>query len=188
MKPKTVLIKKYENRRLYDSTNSRYVNLDEVAQMVKDGQEIQVVDAATGEDLTRLVLTQIIAENAKAPDSAFPIDVLRQMVIATGKATQEGTMKYMQTVLEMYQNAFRAMSPPLNPFEFMRPAPANPQTSSSTAAAGQASSRRPSPDESAGGDEVGDLKQRVQELESLVSRMAGRKPRSKRNPARRRAP
>ena len=101
-----VVIKKYENRRLYDSATSRYINLDEVAQMVKEGRNVQVVDAATGKDLTRLVLTQIIAEDAKAPDSAFPLDILRQMVIASGKATQESTLKYMRALLEMYHRDF----------------------------------------------------------------------------------
>lgn len=187
MKPKTVLIKKYENRRLYDSTNSRYVNLEEVAQMVKEGLEVQVLDAATGEDLTRLVLTQIIAESAKAPDSAFPVDVLRQMVIATGKATQEGTLKYMQAVLDMYQNAFRAMSPPLNPFDFMR--------ASRTAQEAAPGPRKASPpvgpsvpETHGGGAEVDELRQRVQELEAMVSKMASRKPRARRRPGRQRMP
>ena len=57
MNRKPVIIKKYENRRLYDTTNSRYINQDEVAQMLQSGYDVQVVDAATGEDLTRLVLT-----------------------------------------------------------------------------------------------------------------------------------
>src|SRR5579872_548455 len=104
MAQKTVVIKKYENRRPYDSTDSRYVNLEEVAQMLQRGQDIRVVDAATGEDITRLILTQIIVENAKAPDSAFPLDVLRQMVVASGRATQETTLKYTKAVLDMYQN------------------------------------------------------------------------------------
>ena len=78
MDQKTVVIKKYENRRLYDTTNSRYVNLEEVAQLVQSGKDVQVVDAATGEDLTRLVLTQIIVEDAKTPNSNFPLDVLRR--------------------------------------------------------------------------------------------------------------
>src|ERR1700693_1427374 len=121
MNRKPVVIKKYENRRLYDTTNSRYINQDEVAQMLKNGYEVQVVDAATGEDLTRLVLTQIIVEQAKAPDSAFPLDILRQMVVASSRVTQESTLKYMKTVVDMYQNAYRAMTPPLNPFEFMQP-------------------------------------------------------------------
>ena len=72
METKAVLIKKYENRRLYDTTNSRYVNLDEVAQMLQRGEDVKVVDAATGEDITRLILTQIIVEDAKTTDSELP--------------------------------------------------------------------------------------------------------------------
>src|SRR5580692_4787672 len=105
MKPKSILIKKYENRRLYDATNSRYVNLDEVAKMMQNGDSVRVVDSTTGEDITRLILTQIIVEDAKAPDSSFPLDVLRQMVIASGKAGQESTLKYMKAMLDFYQKS-----------------------------------------------------------------------------------
>ena len=97
MQPHKVIIKKYENRRLYDTAGSRYVNLEEVAQMVRDGTDVQVVDAATGEDLTRLILTQIIMEEAKGRDSAFPLDMLRQMVMTSGATSQEALLKYMKT-------------------------------------------------------------------------------------------
>jgi len=179
MNRKTVVIKKYGNRRLYDTTNSRYINQDEVAEMVQEGRDVQVVDAATGEDLTRLVLTQIIVEHAKEPDSAFPLDILRQMVVACGKATQENTLKYTKAVLDMYQNAYRAIAPPLNPFEFIQapgasrpaaaPAPWNSQTVEDSSAA---SSARPHTNEPTGVDE---LKRRIDELESLVSRLGARK-------------
>ena len=119
MRPKSILIKKYENRRLYDATNSRYVNLDEVAKMMQNGGSVRVVDVTTGEDITRLILTQIIVEDAKTPDSTFPLDVLRQLVIASGKASQESALQYMKAVLEISQNAYRAMAPPFNPFEFI---------------------------------------------------------------------
>jgi polyhydroxyalkanoate synthesis repressor PhaR len=155
MNRKTVVIKKYENRRLYDTTNSRYINQDEVAQMLKNGYEVQVVDAATGEDLTRLVLTQIIVEQAKAPESAFPLDILRQMVVASSRATQESTLKYMKGVLDMYQNAYRAMTPPLG-FEFM-PSPSSPGPAPATG-------------KESGGGEVDELKRRLAELESLISK------------------
>ena len=127
MAPKVVVIKKYENRRLYDTTNSRYVNLDEVAQLLQAGNEVQVIDAVSGEDITRLILTQIIVEDAKAPDSSFPLDLLRQMVVASGRATQENSLKYMKAMLDVYQNAYRAMTPPLNPFEFMQNLRPNPR-------------------------------------------------------------
>jgi len=116
----TIIIRKYENRRLYDTSKSRYVNLDEVARMVRDGVDIQVIDAANGEDLTRLILTQIIVEEAKEPDSTLPLDMLRQMVIASGKMTQEGVLNYAKTMVDMYQNATRAFSPSLTPFDLFQ--------------------------------------------------------------------
>jgi polyhydroxyalkanoate synthesis repressor PhaR len=61
----TIVIKKYGNRRLYNTFDSRYVNLDEIAALVREGKQVQVIDAKTGEDLTRVTLTQIITEDAK---------------------------------------------------------------------------------------------------------------------------
>jgi polyhydroxyalkanoate synthesis repressor PhaR len=183
MNRKKVIIKKYGNRRLYDTTNSRYINQDEVAEMVRDGRDVQVVDAATGEDLTRLVLTQIIVENAKEPGSAFPLDILRQMVVAYGRATQENTLKYTKAVLDMYQNAYRAIAPPLNPFEFIQgpgaPPPAVPQApwGSRTAPGSPTADTHREKDETVGVDE---LKQRIEELESLVSQLAHGKTERKR--------
>ena len=164
MATKTILIKKYENRRLYDTTNSRYVNLDEVAGMLQRGDDVRVVDAATGEDITRLILTQIIVEDAKTPDSTFPLDFLRQMVIASGRASQEGALKYMKAMLDMYQNTYRAIAPPVSPFDFMAMAGRG-QTSSPVEATVSAR-----PDSS----EVDDLKRRLADLEA---RLAGKKPR-----------
>jgi len=172
---KPVIIKKYENRRLYNTNDSRYVNLDEVARMVQEGHDVKVLDAATGEDLTRLVLTQIIVEHAKGPESTFPLDVLRQMVVASGKATQENTLKYMRALVEMYQGAFRAMSPALNPFDFMRPmprsAPAPPEARGEESRP-QAGFPMGEPSDSS---EVEELRQRLEELEGMVSRIKRKK-------------
>ena len=71
MDPKTLIIKKYENRRLYNTATSQYINQDQVAQMVRDGHDVRVVDAATGEDLTRLILAQIVVEDAKSAGFRF---------------------------------------------------------------------------------------------------------------------
>ena len=86
MMPGAVIIRKYPNRRLYDTSSGRYVNLEDVAQLIRSGAEVQVVDARTGEDLTRVVLTQIIVEDAKGQPAALPLDLLRQLVMATDKA------------------------------------------------------------------------------------------------------
>ena len=176
MDRRPIVIKKYENRRLYDTTNSRYINQDEVAQMLREGYDVQVVDAATGEDLTRLVLTQIIVEQAKAPNSAFPVDILRQMVMASSRATQESTLKYMQAVMDMYQNAYRTMAPPMNPFEFMAGMPGR------SGAAGESATTTAEPARGggkSGAGEVDELKRRVAELESLVSKRGKQKKKKK---------
>lgn len=151
-----VIIKKYENRRLYDTAGSRYVNLEDVAQMVRDGTEVQVLDASTGEDLTRLILTQIIMEDAKGRDSAFPLDVLRQMVMTSGANSQEALLKYMKTMLDMYQNAYRAFSPAATPLDFMQTMMGNPWQAQ--------------PQETPKADsEVEALRRRVEELERMFA-------------------
>ncbi len=154
-----ILIKKYENRRLYDTVNSRYVNLDEVASFLQKGYEVRVVDALSGQDITRLVLTQIIVEDAKAPNSTFPIEVLRQMVIASGRATQTGARLYMQAFSDFYERSLRAMTPP--PFPFPGPPQSSPPA---TAATG--------PEPGTPEASMDDLKRRLAELEALVARLS----------------
>jgi|SRR5208282_503235 len=190
MNRQTVVIRKYENRRLYDTSESRYVNLDEVAQMVREGKDVQVKDAATGEDLTRLVLTQIIVERAKAADSDFPLDVLRQMVVASGRATQETMLKYMKAAVDMYQDAYRAISPAFNPFEFTPPPSAShaapmqaPPFARAEEAAPEAGTTHPAKDET---DKVEALRRRLEELESLLSNPRTKKGSRKRKTSSRR--
>jgi len=180
MEREPILIKKYENRRLYDTTNSRYINLEEVAQMVQEGREVQVVDAASGEDLTRLVLTQIIVEQAKSPGSAFPLDILRQMVAATSRASQETALNYARAVYDLYQNAYRSLRSPLSPFGLL-PVPGV-QPPANTGAV------PPPADAPARSGESSELKRRVEELESLVARLSARAPgRRKKTKPRRKA-
>ncbi len=170
MAAKSILIKKYENRRLYDATNSRYVNLEEVAAFVQRGYDVRVIDVASGEDITRLILTQIIAEGAKTPDSSFPLDILRQMVIASGRASQESALRYTKAMLDLYQTTYRAMTPALNPFEFPWKAPAagGGPTETVASASGAASANV--------GDleEITQLKERLAELEKLVSSLTAK--------------
>lgn len=182
MAQKTVVIKKYENRRLYDTTNSRYVNLEEVAQMLQHGNDVQVIDAATGDDITRLILTQIIVEDAKTPQSNFPLDLLRQMVVASGRATQESALNYMKAMLDLYQSSYRAVAPQLNPFDFMqsmqsnRGAPANEPVPPASERPTESTKSDASPVDS---EEVTELKARLAELEKMVSKLVPGKPKKK---------
>jgi polyhydroxyalkanoate synthesis repressor PhaR len=184
MAQKTVVIKKYENRRLYDTTNSRYVNLEEVAQLLQQGNDVQVIDASSGEDITRLILTQIIVEDAKTPESSFPLDLLRQMVVASGRASQESALQYMKAMLEVYQNAYRAMPNPLNPFDFMRNATTSTEEKPDNGKRSAGSGKPPEPRQpnvrQAEPEDVTELKNRLAELEKLVSKLSSSKTTRKR--------
>ncbi|MGA2576070.1 MAG: polyhydroxyalkanoate synthesis regulator DNA-binding domain-containing protein [Bryobacteraceae bacterium] len=109
MPERIVVVKKYENRRLYDTSASRYVNLDDIARMVREGVEVKVVDARSGEDLTRVILTQVIMEDAKGHESGLPLDLLRKLIVASDRATHEFLTWYLTTVTDMYQKAQSAL-------------------------------------------------------------------------------
>src|ERR1700741_3530418 len=103
MKPGGVVIKKYGNRRLYDTANSRYVNLDEIAGFIREGKNVRVLDAKTGKDLTRVTLSQIITEDAKDKPTGLPLELLRQLVVASDEVRQEFVMWYLKSAFDAYQ-------------------------------------------------------------------------------------
>lgn len=74
------VIKRYANRKLYDTTQSSYVTLDEIAQMVRDGDEVSIIDNKTGNDLTRVTLAQILFEEEKRDRRALPLNALRLII------------------------------------------------------------------------------------------------------------
>jgi polyhydroxyalkanoate synthesis repressor PhaR len=101
--PSSVVIKKYGNRRLYDTAGSRYVNLDDIARLIRQGKDVKVVDAKTGRDLTRIILTQIITEDAKDKPTGLPLELLRQLIIASDEVRQEFVMWYLKSAFDTYQ-------------------------------------------------------------------------------------
>lgn len=103
MEPPSVIIRKYGNRRLYDSSSSQYVNLDDIAGFIRAGKAVKVVDAKTGQDLTRVTLTQIITEDAKTGPSGLPVELLRQLVLASDEVRQEFLMWYLKSAFDTYE-------------------------------------------------------------------------------------
>jgi polyhydroxyalkanoate synthesis repressor PhaR len=93
------VIKRYSNRKLYDLQASRYVTLEELAAMIRAGREISVADVATGEDLTSVVLAQIILEKEKQHDSALPTGFMHQL-IQYGEAWQDFALSSMKGHVE----------------------------------------------------------------------------------------
>lgn len=99
----TITIKKYANRRLYNTSTSSYVTLDHLADMVKRGQEFNVHDAKTGEDITRAVLTQIIfEEEGKGGQQLLPIQFLRQLIRFYGDSMQALVPGYLNLSMESF--------------------------------------------------------------------------------------
>lgn len=99
---KAVFIRKYANRRLYNTSSRKYVNLNDIAALVREGAGVQVVDAKSGEDLTRLVLTQIIVEDAKGQANGLPLELLRQLIVASDRAGREFIMWYLDAAFDAY--------------------------------------------------------------------------------------
>ncbi|GHD41251.1 polyhydroxyalkanoate synthesis repressor PhaR [Thalassobaculum fulvum] len=97
-----VTIKKYANRRLYNTATSSYVTLDHLCQMVKDDVDFVVYDAKTGEDITRAVLTQIIVEEEAKGQNLLPISFLRQLIGFYGDNLQMVVPRYLETAMSTF--------------------------------------------------------------------------------------
>ncbi|MDT8344897.1 MAG: polyhydroxyalkanoate synthesis repressor PhaR [Thermohalobaculum sp.] len=120
-----VIIKKYANRRLYNTAKSSYVTLDDLSKMVRQGQDFAVFDAKTGEDITRSVLTQIIFEEEAKGTSMLPTNFLRQIIRLYGDALQSVVPGYLDASMNAFaknQERMRAAftaNPALQNFEAM---------------------------------------------------------------------
>jgi polyhydroxyalkanoate synthesis repressor PhaR len=156
-----VLIRKYSDRRLYDTSSSRYVKLKDIARMVRDGIDVRVVDARSGKDLTHVVLTQIIVEDAREREIALPLQLLTQLVRASDKATHDFLSWYLNGTLDLYKKAQDTVQTRLSdaknavssPLEFMR----NLLSAQSPPSASHAG-------------EVEELRRRVEELQSRLTK------------------
>lgn len=98
----SITIKKYANRRLYNTATSCYVTLDYLAQMVKTGAEFSVYDAKTGEDITRLVLTHIIVEEEAKGQSMLPVSFLRHLISFYGDSLQVIVPRYLEQAMQAF--------------------------------------------------------------------------------------
>jgi len=105
-----VTIKKYANRRLYDTESSSYITLDRLAEMIREGREFEVVDAKSGEDITRQVLTQIIVEEESRGSTMLPISFLKQLIGLYGNSMQSVVPQYLEAAMEAFKTNQKAIS------------------------------------------------------------------------------
>lgn len=96
------LIKKYPNRRLYDTEESRYITLNDVQKLVRDGVEIRVVDTQSGDDITRGILIQIITEQEASGNPMFTTEVLTRFIRFYDESVQDAFSSFLDQTLKLY--------------------------------------------------------------------------------------
>lgn len=99
-----VIIKKYANRRLYNTSSSSYITLDDLARMTREGTDFQVLDAKTGSDITHSILTQIIMEEeASGGEQMLPVSFLRQLISMYGNSMQSMMPHYLEASMQNFR-------------------------------------------------------------------------------------
>ena len=170
-----VIIKKYANRRLYDTESSSYITLERLAEMVRQKREFKVVDARSGEDITHNVLTQIIMDEESRGETLLPVSFLRQLIGLYGGGQMQSMLpQYLEASLEAFQRNQSQMRDALagaftaNPFaELARRNMELFQSAGRPAAAAD-----PSPAEGApGDDEIERLRAQLADLQAKVEKL-----------------
>ena len=182
-------IKKYANRRLYNTGTSTYVTLEDLASMVKDGEDFLVYDAKTGDDITRQVLAQIIFEQEnKAGQNLLPTTFLRQLIRFYGDSMQMVVPKYLEQSIDSLtrdQEKFRKQMTdtfgmtPFAPLEetVRRNMELFQQTFSmfkpfTPPRTGAAPEPNKAPEPAAGGDNIDDLRRQMKDMQDRLERMS----------------
>jgi len=172
-----VVVKKYGNRRMYDTSTSRYVNLEDLAAMIREGKEVRVVDAKTGEDLTRLTLSQIISEDVKDKPTGLPLELLRQLIVASDQARQEFMMWYLRSAFDTYDKVQSALQSRLTDVQSAITSPLESMKRFLEV-------RPPMPAQREDDSELQALRKRLADLEARLNERSKPKPRRKRQKTR----
>ena len=170
-----VIIKKYANRRHYDTESSAYITLERLAQMVRQKKQFKVVDAKSGDDITRSVLAQIIMEEESRGATMLPVNFLRQLISMYGDSMQSVVPHYLEAsldALQRNQSQFReAMAGAFATNPFAEIARRNMEMFTATA-----SGRKPAAERPAGEDtraELAALRAQLQEMQNKLDKLGG---------------
>jgi polyhydroxyalkanoate synthesis repressor PhaR len=177
MSSAAIVIKKYPNRRLYDTAKSRYINLEDIALFIREGKDVQVVDAQTGEDLTRVTLTQIIVDDAKQQPTGLPLELLKQLIVSSDQVGREFIMWYLKSAYEAYHAVQTKLQSGLTEMQAAAMSPIGMMKNFiQSQVAGKSTAANPS----ASTEELRVLRERIAELEARME-----KPKKKRAPQKR---
>jgi polyhydroxyalkanoate synthesis repressor PhaR len=99
---KVLVYKKYGNRRLYDTEKSSYVTLDDIAHVIREGRQVQIMDAKTKEDVTSFILTQILLEASRTKNFLMPVPLLHLLIQSSGNLLNEFFKNYLEQIIKNY--------------------------------------------------------------------------------------
>ena len=105
-----ITIKKYANRRLYDTESSSYITLDKLAAMIREGRDFEVVDAKSGEDITHQILTQIIVDEESRGTTMLPANFLRQLIGMYGGQSQSMVSPFLESAMDAFKQNQEAVA------------------------------------------------------------------------------
>lgn len=173
-----IIIKKYANRRLYNTKSSSYITLDDLARMTREGVDFQVLDAKTGNDITHAILTQIIMEEEANGEQLLPVSFLRNLIGMYGNSMQALMPQYLDATMDNFRaNQSRlqeAFASSISPDGFSRLAETNMAMFQAAAEAfmpkaGQAKSAAPSPES----EDLAQLRAQMKAMQDKLDRMGG---------------
>jgi polyhydroxyalkanoate synthesis repressor PhaR len=178
-KSDTVIIKKYANRRLYNTESSSYITLEHLAAMTREGKDFKVIDAKSGEDITHAVLTQIIVDEETRGQTMLPVNFLRQLIALYGDSMQALVPQYLEASMEAFrrnQTQFRdAMAGAFAGGPFAELAKRNMEMFESAASAFKRNSAAAKPAEpekrESRDDELDELKAKLAELQEQIGKL-----------------
>ena len=151
--------------RLYDTSGSRYINLEDIAGLIRSGKDVQVVDAQTGEDITRVTLTQIIVDDAKQQPTGLPLELLRQLIVSSDTVGREFIMWYLKSAFEAYESVQNKLQSGLSGVQSAAKSPINMIKSFIQ---GQAPENRAPERQTEATAELQQLRERIAELEAHI--------------------
>ncbi len=169
-----VIIKKYANRRLYNTESSSYITLEHLAELVRAKREFKVVDAKSGEDITHGVLTQIIMEEEARGTTMLPVNFLRQLISLYGNSIQSVVPQYLEASLETLQRNQAQLKDVMagaftgGPFAEM--ARRNMEMFTAAAAAPRKEEAKPEPEAKS---EIAELRAQLAEMQKKLDKLGG---------------
>jgi polyhydroxyalkanoate synthesis repressor PhaR len=174
-----VTIKKYANRRLYNTESSSYITLEHLAEMIRQKREFKVIDAKSGDDITHAVLTQIIMEEEARGATMLPANFLRQLIGLYGGSMQSAVPQYLEASLEAFQRNRAQLSEAMagalaaNPFAEMARRNMEMFASAAGVSPGAGAAKAEGDAEAAQKKELAELRAQLAEMQRKLDKMGG---------------